>query len=390
MKPMGWRFLVAADLGLDAKGPVKIPPGGAEEIRGSLGTAPEAAARGLAFLMNHASGAVEVEALSAPAKELPDRFREQVLEPEMRELRSPPLGMILLDYDFSHQPGDLAALKEMAEMARAIQAPIVAGASPAFFRLRELKLLPKLPDLPQRLADAAHAGWQRFQKEEAARWTVLTVNRWLMRAPAEGEKPEEFLWGRGTWLVGAAAARCARSGGPVLDISGPRAGGFTGLPTRPYFKAANQSVPLSTEIEFPDMAAQELARAGFLPISGRTGSDMVMIPIAVNAYRSSPGRLTVSGTLAYQAAAARLAQHCALLVDEMPRDAAEAAAFLRTSILEMLGPLAGKDPEAAVKVTPVESSDREGKPVKLAEIVVQPDARIEGMEFGLVLQIPLR
>ncbi len=74
----------------------------------------------------------------------------------------------------------------------------------------------------------------------------------------------------------------------------------------------------------------------------------------------------------------------------MPRDAAEAAAFLRTSILEMLGPLAGKDPEAAVKVTPVESSDREGKPVKLAEIVVQPDARIEGMEFGLVLQIPLR
>ena len=397
MKPMGWRFVVAADLGLAAKDVVRVPAGGPEEISKALGLAPapgdrriEAALRGLFFLMQHAGDAIQVDLLSAASKDLAARFREAVFEPEVRELRNPPLGLVLVDHDFSHQSGDLAALQDLAGMAKVAQAPVVAGASPAFFGLKELKLLAKLQDLPQRLMDGAHAGWQRFQKQEEARWVSLTVNRWLLRAPAPEEKPEDLLWGRGVWLAGAAVARSVRQSGHALDLSGPRAGGFTGLPTRPYPKAANQTVPLSTEIELPDMAAQELSRGGFLPVSGRTGSDVVMIPIAVNAHRGAPGRLTVSGTLAYQMMAARLAQLCALLMDELPGPAPEAAEFLRQSLVAFLGPLAGKDPAAAVKVAPVEAKDAEGKAVTLAEVVVQPDFRIEGMEFKFVFQLPLR
>ncbi len=390
MKPMGWRFVVVSDLGLAAREPVRVPAGGPDEIRKALGLSSEAALQGLSFLMKHAGDAVQVDVLSSAAKDLAARFREAVLEPEVRELRNPPLGLVLLDFDFSHLSGDLAALQEMAEMAKVAQAPVVAGASPAFFGLKELKLLSKLQDLPQRLMDGAHAGWQRFQKQEAARWVVLTVNRWLVRAPGADEKPESHLWGRGVWLVGAAVARSVRGTGHALDLSGPRAGGFADLPTRPYAKAANQSVPLSTEIELPDTAAQEISRGGFLPISGRTGSGVVMIPIAVNAHRSAPGRLTVSGTLAYQMMAGRLAQICGLLMDELPGPAPEAAEFLRQALLAFLGPLAGKAPEAAVKVAPVQAKDPEGKTVTLAEVTVQPDARIEGMEFRFVFQLPLR
>jgi len=396
MKPMGWRFVVVSDLGTTGKGVVRVPAGGPDEILKALGLPEaegrriEAALNGLAFLMRHAGDAIQVDVLSATAKDLAARFRETVFDPEVRELRNPPLGLVLLDFDFSHQSGDLAVLQEMAGMARVAQAPLVAGASPALFGLTELKLLSKLQDLPRRLMDGAHAGWQRFQKQDEARWVALTVNRWLLRAPGAQEKPADFLWGRGVWLVGAAVARSVRGTGHALDLSGPRAGGFPGLPTRPYAKSANQTVPLATEIEIPDSAAQELSRGGFLPVSGRTGGDDAMLPIAVTAHRSAPGRLTVKGTLAYQMMAGRLAQLCALLMDEMPGPVPEAVEFLRQSLVAYLGPLAGKAPEAAVKVAPVEAKDPEGKPVTLAEIAVRPDARIEGMEFNFDFQLPLR
>lgn len=391
MKPMGWRFAVVSDLGTEGKGVVRVPTGGPAKIREALGIAEgrsEAAVLGLAFLMSQAGQAVQVDVLSAGPKDLAARFRETVFEPEMRELRTPPLGLVLLDFDFSHQGGDLARLQEMAEMARVAQAPVVAAAAPAFFGLREWTLLAKLPDLPQRLADPAHAGWQRFQKTDEARWVVLTANRWLMRPPAAG-KADDLLWGRGLWLVGAAVARSAAAHGHALDLSGPRAGGFSGMPTRPHFKAANQAVPLPTEVELPDLTAQELSRGGFTPVSGRTGGDTVMIPLAVNAHRDAPGRLTVSGTLSYQLTAARLAQFCALLMDEMPGAPGEAVKFLRRSLIEFLGPLAGASPEQAVAVTEVEDGDAEGRPVRQAEITVRPDARIEGMELRFTFRLPL-
>ena len=393
MKPMGWRFVVVSDFGLDeGAGLLRVPAGGPAEIRSALGVPPgraEGAILGLAFLMKHAGESIRVDALSCAAKDLPARFREAVFEPEVRELRNPPLGLVLLDFDFSHQAGDLARLQEMGEMARVAQAPVVAAASPAFFGLREWTLLGKLTDLPQRLADPAHAGWQRFQKTDEARWVVLTVNRWLLRPPVEG-KADDLLWGRGPWLVGAAVARSASAHGHALDLSGPRAGGFSGMPARPYPKAANQLVPLPTEVELPDLAAQELARGGFTAVSGRTGGDTVMIPLAVNAHRDAPGRLTVSGTLSYQLTAARLAQFCALLMEEMPAGPAEAVEFLRRNLLEFLGPLAGASPEQAVAVAPVESRDAEGKTVRQAEITVRPDARIEGMELRFTFRLPLR
>jgi hypothetical protein len=87
--------------------------------------------------------------------------------------------------------------------------------------------------------------------------------------------------------------------------------------------------------------------------------------------------------------AGRLAQLCAFLLEELPTGA-EGAAFLKKELITFLGPLSGKTPDAAVKVEPVEVKDAEGKVVKLAQITVQPEARIESMEFKFVFQLPLR
>jgi hypothetical protein len=425
MKSMGWRFTVLADLGSAEKRPVRVGPGTPEGWLKPLGLEftdersfqPEAlkagaggvdarlhdpafqtvesGVRGLKFLLDHAGETVQIDVLSTPLKEAVARFREAVVEPELREFREPPISLVIADFDFSHQGADLATLSELAGLARSLQAPLVAGASPGFFGLKQMNLLPKLQDIPQRLADGAHAAWQKFQKQEAARWVVLTINRFLQRPvyPTEKVDPakaEEYLWGRGGWLVAAAIARSVREHGHALDISGARAGGFAGMATRPFPKLANQTVPLTTEVELPDQGVLELSRSGFLPISGKTGSDTLILPLAINTFRNAPGRLTVSGTLGYQLMAARLAQFSNLLLDEIPPAAGEAVGFLKRSILDFLGTLSGKDPAAAVQVTPVDLPGGEGKPRPGAEIVVRPDVRIEGMEFQFVFQLPLR
>jgi type VI secretion system ImpC/EvpB family protein len=440
MKPMGWRFVVLSDLGSAPRVPVRLGPvteegwltplgirldlprpgsgdplrldlsseraflpeslpaaeGGAESILHHPSFQKvESGVLGLRLLLEHSAGAVQVEVLSTTAKDAVARFRESVFEPEMKEFREPPLGLILADFDFSHLGTEFSSLTELAGMAQALQAPLVASASPAFFGLKQVNLLPKLQDIPQRLSDGVHSGWQKFQKQEYARWVVLTINRFLQRAVHPSEKvdpakPEQYLWGRGCWLAAAAVARSAREHGHALDISGARAGGFAGRPTRPYPKLANQTIPLSTEVEIPDQAIQELSRGGFLPISGKTGSDAVVLPIAVNTYRTAPGRLTVSGTLGYQMMAARLAQVCNLLLDELPGPAAEASEFLRKSLGDFLGPLAGKSPETAVTVTPAQIKDASGNARTVADIVVLPEVRIEGMEVRFAFQLPLR
>jgi type VI secretion system protein ImpC len=414
MDPLGWRFVVLADLGMDSPGAVRLPSeGGVEAVAAALaprplpplGPAPDAtlhdpavqrvesALRGLALLQVHAPG-IRVDVVSCTQKDAPGRFREAVFDPEMKELRNPPLGLVVLDFDYSHQASDLAALSEIADMAKVAQAPVLASASPAFFGLKQLTLLPKLQDIPQRLMDGSHAAWQKFQKSEPARWTALTVNRWLQRNPHPGEacdpaKPETWLWGRGGWLLAAAAARSIAATGHALDLTGPRSGGFQGMATRPLPRAANASVPFTAEVEVPDALIQELTRGGFTPLVGRLNSDTLMIPMAVNAFRSAPGRLTVSGTLPYQILAGRLAQLCAFLMDAMPPGEA-GLGFLKTELLAFLGPLAAKSPDTAVEVRPETVKDAEGASVRVAQVSILPEARLEGMEFRYTYQLPLK
>lgn len=373
MKAMGWRFVVVADFGLASKGVVSL-----EEALASSG--PEAPRLGLKLLADHAGGAVKIEVVSAAPAEAVARLREAVIEPELKEIKDPPLSLILVDRDFSHLASDLAALTELGQAAMTLQAPVVTGASPGFFGLKEIKLLPKLTDLADRLRDGAHAAWQKFQKSDPARWITLTINRFLPRAPKDGEKPEALPWARGAWLVAAAVARAAKEQGHPLDISGTRAGLFTGMPTRPYPKLANELVPLPTETPIPEQLAQELSRAGFVALTGRMNGDAVTIPLAVNAWRSAPARLTVSGTLGYQLMAARLAQFTMFLLDEVPAGAEAAAAHLKKAYAEFLGAILGDAPDA-VMVTPAG---------QVAEVLIRPAARLESMELQFAFQIPIK
>ena len=93
--------------------------------------------------------------------------------------------------------------------------------------------------------------------------------------------------------------------------------------------------------------------------------------------------------MGYQMMAGRLAQLCAFLMDEQPPGDA-GAAFLKQELTAFLGPLAGKDPSKAVTVEPVQAKGPDGNPIKLAQITVTPEARIESLEFNFIFQLPLK
>jgi type VI secretion system protein ImpC len=360
----------------------------------------ESAYRGIRLLLSHATEEIEVWVLSVARKELVERFRQAIFDPWNADAEAPPWALILADFDFTHRPEDLAMLRDLAAMAKVLQSPIVGATSPAFFDLRHMFHVTALPDLAGRLMDPVHAAWRTFQAGEEARWVALTINRYLQRTPydlesmgfresAEEAKPETYLWGRGIWLVGAAVARSISAHRHALDLSG-RGGHFDDLPFRTFPVAANEMVPLSTEVPMPEEKAQEFSRAAFTPIVGRIRSNVAVLPIAVTLFRLQPGRLTVEGTLAYQLMAGRLAQYCNLLRSNLPEgDENTAAAFLKTELLGFLGALAGEEPETAVTVEPVRQ-EIEGKTRVLANVQVRPGVPLEGKKIEFEFNLPLQ
>lgn len=436
MSTLPWRILVVTDLGLDSREPAAVTPeslaawfaalpaavslaGGASHAVGSLdalgpaallaaGVAQgeldrvlheprfqrlESAWRGLALLLSHARDPVSVEAISLPRASLVERFREAVHGPELEAAE--PATLVVLDFDFTHKPADLAALAALAAMAAEIQAPVVANAGAGFFDLRYLVQAGAVKDIAHRLETPAHSGWQAFQRHEDSRWACLTLNRFLLREPwklgdwtetCSDSNPDSFLWGRGVWLVAAAVARSACTQGHALDLSGT-GGRFDGLPTRPFPVSANESKALATETPFAEMPALELTHAAFTPLTGGIGMPSVLMSMVVTAHRWQPGRLTVEGTLSYQLTAARVALACGIVAGGVDGSAAPdaIAAQVAAALREPLGGLLGDSTEAlAVQVLEADAA----APRRVA-VTVKPAVVLEGKSPVFALEFAI-
>lgn len=353
----------------------------------------EAAWRGLALLLSHASGPVSVEALSLPRARLVERFREAVHGPEL--LAAEPVTLIVLDYDFTHKPEDLAALSALAAMAGELQAPIVANAGAGFFDLRFLVQAGAVKDIASRLSSPAHVHWQEFQKSEDARWVCLTLNRFLLREPWQVEgyaekcaeaNPDSYLWGRGIWLVAAAVARSVRAHGHALDLSGS-GGRFDGLPTRSFPVNADESRALSAEVPFPDTQSLELTHAAFTPLTGGLGLSTVMLAVVVTTHRYAPGRLTVEGTLAYQLTAARVALVCGTVAGSVDGSGAAGAIVeqVTAGLRAQLGGLMGDGADAlAVQVLEADATAPRRVSVTVKPpLVLETKAPVFALEFAI-------
>ena len=452
MKPLGWKIVVVTDVGVDSGARQRVTPADADTWLTTIGAAAnvppkdgapavkmpiagpetftpaavsawlaanggattpaaidavlhhpsfqraEQAWRGMKLLLAHAGDKVDVFVTSMPRKNLAARYREVVFLPEYNEADPP--SLVLLDYDFGYKGDDLITLQELGGMSKVLQAPVVAQASAAFFDFRYLVQVAPLGELLPRLMDSGHTGWKTFQTSDPARWIMLTINRWLARAPYDANggghaeksvesEPDSYLWARGVWFAGAAVARSASTYGHGLAIAGAQGGRFEGLPARAYPAKANQTVPLASEVPFAEMQVMELMRAGFAPIVAPNGANFAMLASAMTVFRLKPATPTIEGTLAYQLLAGRLAQTCARMLDNLPGSGADAsAAFVREQLLAFLGPLAGDAPDQAVVVTPQEI-EQDGAKVPVAHVKVAPKVMLEGKPAEFEFMLPL-
>lgn len=357
----------------------------------------ESAWRGLGLLAARAGVGVAVEVVRAPRASLASVFREVVFRPEYDGIPADPASLVLVDHDVTHRAADIEVLREIGGLAKAIQVPVVFAAGAEFFEFKNLVHALALPDLPSRLTGPSYSGWMSFQREEAARWVSVTVNRFLLRAPhaierdgfayrerEEAAHPEWYCWGRPVWLAGLAAMRSQTEKGHPTAISGLRDGGFTDLPARGYPRTREETVELCSEVPIDDMKAREIAGLGLAPLVGELRGRRAFFPLLANAYRFRPGMLTVESSLAYQLLAGRLAQFCSRAVeDAVASSDEEAAGILRGEIHRFLGALAGPDPATSVEVTVSTSPDAGGPAERLAHVRVRPAMAVEGKPVDL-------
>lgn len=356
----------------------------------------ESAWRGLLLLRAQAKAPVELWVFSSSREKLLERFQREVYL-EMAE----PWSALVLDFEFSHKGADFEALTALARMAKGLKCPLIAGAAPALFDLRYFAHVPAIPNVVDRVSDAPHANWRAYQTSEDARWITLTVNRYLQRAAYRGEhdeaveeaKPESFLFGRGSWLVGAAIARSVAAWGHALDIAGARGGRFDGLPTRLYPQAINDEIRFAAEAPFPEMRAMELTRAGVSPLVGVLRSDTVVLSLVNTTFQLMPGKLTLEALLAYQLTAGRLGQFCDRLLDRAQSSGAsnaeELCAWLAREARAFAGALAGEKPEESLTVVAERVDPGDGGAITVAHLRWKPSEPLEGRDWELELLLPI-
>ncbi len=336
----------------------------------------EASWRGLAWLVERvpSGDAVRIEAFSTGSNGFVDRFRKEVYEPEWDQKSEAPLSVVLLDRDLSHVGRKMDSLLALARMARELQVPIVAGASPEVFGLKGAAMIPKLTDLSNRLAGPRYAGWREFQKDDDARWICLTLNQILLRGPGNP------LWGRAVFPLGVTLAKAFVETGHCVNISGLTPNSVhENLITRNPGKDASTQLP--TELIFPEERLSELARMGFTPLAGRKGGTDAYFPMPVNLHRPTFGKMTINATLSYHLFTGHLVHFLLNLSGKL--SAGNAKQVLEDKVPKFLGRYAGAKPEESVKI------ELQTDP-PVAHVRITPDLQIENKDVELSLGLPLQ
>jgi type VI secretion system protein ImpC len=207
---------------------------------------------------------------------------QKVYDEPLAELRGEAFGLLVGDEEFTRQPGDLELLRGIAGVAEFALAPFVAGAAPGLFGCERFADLPPARTLAGRFEGPEYAAWRSFRESEEARFVGLALPRVLGRAHydpvthpvgefdfdegVDGSGESQQLWVSGAWSVAARAVQSFAATGWFRGLAGP----VEGLPAFVVTEHGRSRKQFAEAI-FPDAAAAELAKLGFLPLVEQPG-----------------------------------------------------------------------------------------------------------------------
>ncbi|QDL54695.1 type VI secretion system contractile sheath large subunit [Rhodoferax aquaticus] len=216
---------------------------------------------------------------------------KRLYEEEYGQLGGEPYGCLVADYFFDHTPPDVELLGAMAKIASSAHAPFIAGAAPSTLQMDSWQELANPRDLAKITGNLEHAAWNSLRETEDARYVGLAMPRFLARLPygaktnpvdefnfeedTEGADHKNYVWNNAAYAMAVNINRSFKMYGWCTMIRGVESGGTVeNLPCH-TFPTDDGGVDMKcpTEIAISDRREAELAKAGFIPLIHRKGTD---------------------------------------------------------------------------------------------------------------------
>ena len=217
---------------------------------------------------------------------------KQVYTHEYSQFGGEPFGCMVGDYEFDNSPGDVALLRNMAQVSAAAHAPFVSAAGPTVFGMETWQELMNPRDLTKITLTPEHAAWNSLRESEDSRYLALAMPRVLARLPygaktdpvdgfdfeedVAGSDHTKYTWMNAAYAMAVNINRSFKMYGWCSRIRGIESGGaVTNLPVH-TFPTDDGGVDMKcpTEIAIDDRREAELAKLGLMPLVHKKNSDM--------------------------------------------------------------------------------------------------------------------
>jgi type VI secretion system protein ImpC len=216
---------------------------------------------------------------------------KKLYEEEFGQLGGAPYGCLVADYYFDHTPPDVDLLGSMIKIAAAAHAPLIAGAAPSTLQMESWQELANPRDLAKITGNLEHAAWNSLRDTDDARYVGLAMPRFLARLPygvktnpvdefdfeedTDGADHKKYVWANAAYAMAVNINRSFKNYGWCTMIRGVESGGTVEQLPCHTFPTDDGGVDMKcpTEIAISDRREAELAKAGFIPLVHRKGSD---------------------------------------------------------------------------------------------------------------------
>ncbi len=314
---------------------------------------------------------------------------KKLYEEEFGQFGGEPYGSLVADYYFDNSAPDVELLAQMAQIAAAAHAPLIAAADPSVMLMESWQELANPRDLTKIFQTPEHAAWRSFRESDDARYVGLAMPRFLSRAPygaktnpveefdfeedTGGSDSAKFTWANAAYAMAVNINRSFKNYGWCSQIRGIESGGAVeGLPVY-TFPTDDGGVDMTcpTEIAISDRREAELAKNGFMPLVHKKNSDFAAFIGAQSLHKpaeyddpDATANANLAARLPYLFATCRFAHYLKCIV----RD--KIGSFKERSDMEIwlnnwIGRYVENNPATASE------ADKARKPLAGAEVVVE-------------------
>jgi len=380
----------------------------------------EAAWRGLWQMADAAGDAenVKIRAINISRRDLQRDFERavefdqsalfrKVYEDEFGTPGGEPFGLLVADYAFGNHPEDMDLLEQLAMVAAASFAPLVAGAGPKLLGLQDFSELALSPDLAAMVQQAEYVRWHTLRGSPDSRFLGLALPRVLMRLPYHDASAKAqpfgyvenvggpgiagYLWGNAAYSFAGVVIRAFSQSGWFAEMRGIHSdrtartiedgGGVVGNLPMASFKTDRPHAALRfpTDVCITDLQERAIAELGFIPLTvvkdtglcAFYGNQSAHKPREAPASGGAAANSRLSTMLQYILCASRFAHYLKIMGRDMCGSFAEAE-NIQDRLQQWVSAFCTDDQDASPEI-------RAQYPLRRAEVQVQPVPRSPGV-----------